>query len=94
MSKKIPVHLTLEQIKYLFNKIGNGKQFLNDDELKLAELLDEIINLNEEKFEKRLAKCSYGCSTSTVESNPDLAFFQPKPDEDFDRYYCGCYGWD
>ncbi len=29
-----------------------------------------------------------------VDSDPSLAFFEHKPDEDYDRYYCGCWGWD
>lgn len=52
MSKKIPVYLTIEQMKYLFKKIGQGGEYLTDDEMKLAELLDELIHLNEEKFEE------------------------------------------
>lgn len=107
MSKKIPVYLTIEQMNYLFKKIGQGGEYLTDDEMKLAELLDELIHLNEEKFEdeatvikplhkpkKRMAKCSYGCKDSIVESSSDLAFFQSNPEQEFDRYYCGCYGWD
>ena len=26
-------------------------------------------------------------------ANP-LPFFRPRPDAEFDSYYCGCYGWD
>ena len=27
-------------------------------------------------------------------SSLDLAFFQYRPDEEYDFYYCGCIGWD
>lgn len=48
----------------------------------------------------RKAKCTYKLGRSgkedhaPVESSPDLAFFQYKPGEIFDEYYCGCWGWD
>lgn len=42
----------------------------------------------------RKAKCSYGCVKTITDSSLDLAFFEHKPDAEFDRYYCGCYGWD
>ncbi len=29
-----------------------------------------------------------------VESDPALPFFEAKPDQEYDLYYCGCYGWD
>ena len=43
-------------------------------------------------LEGRKAKCSYG--DSIVDSSWNLAFFQHKPNEEYDEYYCGCYGWD
>ncbi len=42
--------------------------------------------------EKRRAKCIQ-CALKT-ESNSGLAFFESKPEKEFDSYYCGCYGWD
>lgn len=48
----------------------------------------------------RRAKCSYRkrrdgqLCTSEVDSSPNEAFFEYRPDEPFDRYYCGCWGWD
>lgn len=27
-------------------------------------------------------------------SNPQAAFFEARPDEAEDRFYCGCWGWD
>jgi hypothetical protein len=40
----------------------------------------------------RKAKCSY-CNR-TRDSAISLAFFEHRPDEAFDDYYCGCRGWD
>jgi hypothetical protein len=40
----------------------------------------------------RKARCSY-CYL-TVNSDFDLAFFECRPDHEFDCYYCGCRGWD
>lgn len=40
----------------------------------------------------RTAVCSYG--GSEVPSRTSLAFFEHRPNEKHDRYYCGCYGWD
>lgn len=41
----------------------------------------------------RYAKCCYG-DHGKVKSTINLPFFEYKPDQEFDRYYCGCYGWD
>ncbi len=40
----------------------------------------------------RTARCSYG--GNEVPSSTKLAFFEHRPNEPHDRYYCGCYGWD
>lgn len=40
----------------------------------------------------RTAKCAYG--GNEVPSNPELPFFEYKPEEKHDKYYCGCFGWD
>ena len=41
----------------------------------------------------RYAQCSYG-DHAVVPTRPTLPFFQSRPDDSRDRYYCGCYGWD
>ena len=48
----------------------------------------------------RMAQCSdaggggkYGCK-GQVPSDPNLAFFEARPDQELDRFYCGCFGWD
>lgn len=40
----------------------------------------------------RLARCQ-DCG-KIVATDPNLPFFEAKPDKDYDTYYCGCYGWD
>ena len=40
----------------------------------------------------RKAICSYG--HAIVPSSTELAFFEYLPKEEYDRYYCGCKGWD
>lgn len=40
----------------------------------------------------RTAVCSYG--GKEVPSSWSLAFFEHRPNEKHDRYYCGCFGWD
>ena len=39
----------------------------------------------------RKAKCICGAE---VDSSYDLAFFEHRPDQEHDGYYCGCMGWD
>jgi len=39
----------------------------------------------------RIARCTY-CKRETP-SKYTLAFFTPRPTEEFDTYYCGCRGW-
>lgn len=39
----------------------------------------------------RKAKCTY-CN-GEVDSRLNLAFFEYCSDKPFDRYYCGCMGW-
>ena len=59
-----------------------------------GELYRESIDLT-----GRMAKCTYhtGRDKATkhdpVPSHWGLAFFQAKPEDAFDRYYCGCWGW-
>lgn len=41
----------------------------------------------------RSARCVYG-PHGEQPSSYELAFFEHRPSEPQDRYYCGCYGWD
>jgi hypothetical protein len=50
------------------------------------------VNTNPPKVEMRQAECSY-CNRR-VPSNIHLAFFEHKPNEPYDKFYCGCRGWD
>lgn len=48
--------------------------------------------------------CNYDCNKTIEEggrrckceqpSNTNLPFFKHKPNEPFDKFYCGCWGWD
>lgn len=40
----------------------------------------------------RRAKCCYRCGSES-DSNLNLAFFEHRPNQEFDSYYCGCWGW-
>jgi hypothetical protein len=49
----------------------------------------------------RKAKCCYSGASTTkykcakeADSSTGLGFFKHKPDQDYDEYYCGCWGWD
>lgn len=44
-------------------------------------------------LEGRTAHCQYGRHAEKP-SSPALAFFAHHPEQEHDRYYCGCYGWD
>ena len=44
-------------------------------------------------LEGRTAVCSYG-GHHLRPSTDGLAFFEYRPAEEHDRYYCGCHGWD
>jgi hypothetical protein len=44
-------------------------------------------------------ECNYGQDKAAVctceqPSSPKLPFFESKPSEQFDKFYCGCMGWD
>lgn len=43
-------------------------------------------------IEGRMAKCEW-CGT-IITSEWELPFFEYKPNEEFDSFYCGCIGWD
>jgi len=60
----------------------------------------EVIDNNPPPLAGRFALCSYthrrddSLCKSVKPSSPDLAFFEAKPDEPYDRFYCGCWGWE
>ncbi len=58
-----------------------------------------VVDSNPPDFSGRQMLCSYrvkrnGDNHVPVPSDPSRAFFEHKPDEEYDRYYCGCWGWD
>jgi hypothetical protein len=53
--------------------------------------------------EGRMMRCSYTkgqdgkpchARLNPVPSNTSAAFFNSRPGEDYDQFYCGCWGWD
>jgi hypothetical protein len=43
----------------------------------------------------RRARCAYfgtKCK-SEVDSSTEIAFFEYQPDQEYDEFYCGCFGW-
>lgn len=57
----------------------------------IAEGADEVAEVQPD-LTGRKAKCVY-CKT-VKDSSLDLPFFRYLPEEDKDKFYCGCYGWD
>ena len=44
-------------------------------------------------------ECNYICygkdyCECVVESSDNLPFFEEQKDKEFDKFYCGCHGWD
>lgn len=52
---------------------------------------DEV-DTNAPSLDGRKAKC-FSCDR-VVDSSLKLAFFRACPNEPFDQFYCGCWGWD
>lgn len=55
------------------------------------------------RVEGRMMRCSYlrgpdgkPCEgrRNPIPSDPTAAFFQSRPDEEYDQYFDGCWGWD
>jgi len=53
---------------------------------------DGITPVDAPNLEGRKARCAY-CWHEVV-SDLELAFFEYRPQKEFDCYYCGCRGWD
>ncbi len=56
-----------------------------------------IVDDNPPDLAGRIARCAYwqhgGCRSESP-SAATLAFFEHLPNEPYDRFYCGCRGWD
>jgi len=48
-------------------------------------------NKKTKKLQGRKAECVH-CDKK-IKSNSDLDFFEYRPTDKTDLYYCGCYGW-
>lgn len=55
-----------------------------------------IQQIEEPDLTGRIARCSCGKTTpsDSTEQWTSLPFFEHRPDQEFDSYYCGCRGWD
>jgi hypothetical protein len=57
----------------------------------------DVVDTYEPQLQGRKAQCVYGGKEghpgSEVDSSTRLAFFEHRPNEATDRYYCGCFGW-
>ena len=76
--------------------VANCKQVLSDGTRIPACTICGCSTIAEEKpsLDGRKARCFYcSCKKEPVDSNYRLAFFEYKPSEEYDKYYCGCYGW-
>lgn len=54
---------------------------------------DAVVVVEGAKVEGRMMRCSYGHGTPQP-SDPRAAFFRSVPNEPYDEFYCGCWGWD
>lgn len=58
----------------------------------------EIVDDSPPNLDGRKAICHYRFGNkgehSEVDSSYGLAFFEHRPNEKHDMYYCGCFGWD
>ncbi len=44
---------------------------------------------------KGSVRCEFGCGTGEgAPSKATMPFFRHQPDQPFDQFYCGCWGWD
>lgn len=74
-------------------KCGHTAQAVDDNGKPICaiclceEVEDKLPNLDGRK-----AKCLY-CDKET-RSDFGLPFFGFEPDKEYDKYYCGCEGWD
>lgn len=62
-----------------------------------------MVHTDPPDLSSRLMRCSYlrgqngqpcDARTNPRPSDTRAAFFAHKPDQEFDEFYCGCWGWD
>lgn len=76
---------------------ANATNALNEPACAICVGIDagaEIVNDSPPDLSGREAICSYGCKHSIRSSSTNLAFFEHRPQAQYDVYYCGCWGWD
>lgn len=71
--------------------IANAKNSLDNPCCVICDC-DTLAQKQIVSLEGRKAKCNE-CNC-VVDSDTNLAFFEYKPNEEFDSYYCGCKGWE
>jgi len=86
------------------NLIGSKHTHVIESLLKLPDDGGELNELDEHICDKcrknvshnvRMAMCAYGCKDSIKPSDSKfLPFFEAQPDREYDKYYCGCWGWE
>lgn len=74
---------------HIANAVSNGKPICA---ICVGNPLARMVDFNRPNLENRMARCST-CGYVT-KSKTSLPFFEYKPLEEFDEYYCGCRGWD
>jgi hypothetical protein len=86
---------------------ANAEQVLEDGTRIPACAICNCNKISEEQIDLtgRKARCGYYGKTfkhrgrmvtcsGEVDSKLSLAFFEHKPNQKYDEYYCGCLGWD
>ena len=55
----------------------------------------DAVDNDEHDIHDRTARCTYHSLCKHEErSRIGLPFFKHKEEEEYDEYYCGCFGWD
>jgi hypothetical protein len=49
---------------------------------------------NTQPNHKHEGRCDRNICHCEEPSSSNLAFFEYRPNEEYDRFYCGCFGWD
>ncbi len=77
--------------------IANAKNETGDPICGICDCTEIVSECSGTKgLEDRRALCCQhkGVVNTPVQSRWELPFFEYRPNEKYDTYYCGCYGWD
>ena len=77
--------------------VANGKNEQGQDVCTICRCSEIVTACTGTKgLEGRFALCSQhkGIVNAPVPSKWELPLFQYRPNEKYDTYYCGCWGWD